>query len=99
MAVVMARDIVTTDVAFVDIETCVMTGVTVQGFATRVATCFKSGIATHCFEAGVVSHRFETSVATCFETGVPCQCLLAAVTAQGIVTGNAAFAVTSLHDE
>ena len=82
-----------------DTETCVLTSFTVQGFETRVAICFKPGIATNGFEAGVASRRFETSVATCFETDVPDQCLMADFAAQDIATADAAFAVTSLHDE
>ena len=82
-----------------DTETCVLTSFTVQGFETRVAICFKPGIATNGFEAGVASRRFETSVATCFETDVPDQCLLAAVTTHDIPTADAAFTVTFLHDD
>ena len=75
----------------IDTETCVMTSVTVRGFETCVATCFKTGIATQGFEAGVASHRFETDV--------PDKCLMADVTAQYILTADAALAVTSLYDE
>ena len=79
-------------------ETCVITSVTVQGFETRVAAYCRTGIAPQGFEADVASHRIETSVATCFETDVPFQCLRTDVTAQDIVTADATFAVTSLHD-
>ena len=47
----------------------------------------------------VVIIAINGSDATCFETVGLDQCLMAAVTARDIVTADAAFAVTSLHDE